>query len=252
VLIYLFLVRPKLAVCASVFGALVCALSLVVCREIYGHNFLAQMTAPREMFWMKPLHSLGQLQWVAPVWPFWFYWLKTAEDIRAKRITVILTLTSAVAWLFWKMGSGVASNSQIELVLASSIAAAMTIDGLARFRLRLGRVSSELSTLCAIVMILRVLVSWQTLTYAAWFGYGYRETVVAQSQATEAEIVRVAALPRDVSCSVRTVCYLAGKPYIFDPYAVGQQIATHNASKAAIDERSRAIRFEPVAAESRW
>jgi len=232
VLIYLFLVRPKLAVCASVFGALVCALSLVVCREIYGHNFLAQMTAPREMFWMKPLHSLGQLQWVAPVWPFWFYWLKTAEDIRAKRITVILTLTSAVAWLFWKMGSGVASNSQIELVLASSIAAAMTIDGLARF--------------------LRVLVSWQTLTYAAWFGYGYRETVVAQSQATEAEIVRVAALPRDVSCSVRTVCYLAGKPYIFDPYAVGQQIATHNASKAAIDERSRAIRFEPVAAESRW
>ena len=251
-LTYLFLTRPKLAVYATAFGGLVCTLSVIVCWEIYGDRFLAQMMAPREMLWLKPFHSLGQLQWVLPVWPFWFYWLKTAENIRAKQITVILTLTSAVTWLFWKMGSGVASNSQLELIFASAVAAALTVGGLAGIRMRLGKFSIDLAALCAFVIVVRALTSWQDLNYAEWFDRNYREGVLARSQVTEAEVARIAALPRQVSCSVRTVCYLAGKPYIFDPFSVAQQLATHRATKTAIEERSRAIRFEPIAAEAQW
>jgi hypothetical protein len=45
---------------------------------------------------------------------------------------------------------------------------------------------------------------------------------------------------------------IAGKPYIYDPYAVAQQMAASRVTKALIDERSRGIHFEPVAAKALW
>jgi hypothetical protein len=248
----LWFVRPRLAISAAAFGALVCAGLTFVCWAVYGDNFFDQMLAPREILLRKPIVTLLGLQWIAPLWPFWFYWLTIADNARAKRVTLAMTAASFAVWMVWRLGSGVSANAELELIVASAVASALTVEGLNNRRLRLGRRAAPLSVLCAFAMVARALASAQDLHYLAWLDSGRRAVVSAAAETTRREITRVAAIPGEVSCSVRTVCYLAGKAYVYDPYGVDQMLKTGRATPAAIEAQSRAIRFEPVSAETHW
>jgi hypothetical protein len=248
----LWFVRPRLALAAALFGALVCAALTLVCWGVYGDNFFAQMLAPRQILLGKPIVGLVRLQWVAPLWPFWFYWLAVGENARARRVTLVMTATSVAVWMVWRLGAGVSANAELELIVASTIAFALTLEGLDHRRLRLGRFAASLSTLCALAMVARAVASGQDLNYLAWLDSGRRAAVSAAAETTAREIARVAAIPGEVSCSVRTVCYLAGKAYVYDPYGVEQSLKTGRATPAEIEAKARAIRFAPVSAAARW
>ncbi len=60
------------------------------------------------------------------------------------------------------------------------------------------------------------------------------------------------AIADPVSCSIRTVCYLAGKAYVFDQFAADQQIATGRATREQIAAEESGIRFEPIDPSARW
>jgi hypothetical protein len=248
----LWFVRPRLALGAAAFGALACAGLALVCWGIYGAGFFDQMLAPREILLRKPLVGLLKLQWLAPFWPFWFYWLKVTDDARAKRVTLIMTATSVAVWMGWRLGSGVSANAELELIVASAIASALAVEGLNDRRVRFGRFAAPLSALCAFAMVARAFASTQDFSYFAWLDSGRRDVVSAAAETTRREIARVAAIPGEVSCSVRTVCYLAGKAYVYDPFGVDQMLKTGRATPAEIDAMARAIRFEPVSAEAHW
>ena len=246
----LWFIRPRSAMTAAVFGALVCGVLALACWSVYGDAFFDQIL--REILLRKPIVGLSRLQWIAPLWPFWFYWLATGERTRAKRLTLIMTATSFVTWMVWRLGSGVSANAELEFIVASAIAFALTVEGLADRRLRFGRFAASLSTLCALAMVARAFSSQQDLSYVAWLDSGRREAVSAAADTTRREIERVARIPGAVSCSVRTVCYLAGKAYVYDPYGVDQLLKTRRASQSDIDAAARDIRFEQVSAQAHW
>ena len=63
-----------------------------------------------------------------------------------------------------------------------------------------------------------------------------------------AETARIAAMPGPVVCPVMTVCYRAGKPFVFDAFAVDQRLKTGKLSPAELKRRigELGIRFVEV------
>ena len=101
-------------------------------------------------------------------------------------------------------------------------------------------------------MCARAFISRQDISYAASLDPGHRAAVQAAADEVDREISRVRGIPDEVSCSVRVVCYLAGKSYVYDRYGVEQMLATNRATSAEIDAKAHGIRFENVSDAALW
>jgi hypothetical protein len=110
----------------------------------------------------------------------------------------------------------------------------------------------ESFSLCAFIMSLRAILSWPDLDYISLTNPDYRAAVTNQEIIAEEEIIRISKIPGSVSCSVRTICYLAGKSYVYDPYAVSQQIATNHMTADEVAQLSKNIKFENIPREALW
>lgn len=251
-LVYLALTRPGLAVRGAIFGAAVCAIFTALAFAAYGRNFIDDMTAPRHIYWTRPFSTLGHLQWVALVWPFWLVWLRSSDDIRAKRITVIFVVAGFATWWVCKVGAGVNENVQFELMFAASLCVAVSVGALYRHRLGTPLGSITLSAVFCLILLARELASAPSDPYLLLVSPAFRSAIAERSKIVQSEVERVRAIADPVSCSIRTVCYLAGKAYVFDQFSAEQRIATGRATPAQIAAEESGIRFEPIDPRARW
>ncbi len=249
---YLALTRPGLALRSAVFGGAVCIMLAALALAAYGWSFVDDMTAPRHIYWLRPFATLGHLQWVALVWPFWLVWLRSSDDVRAKRITVTLVVAGFVIWWLCKLGAGVNENVQFELVFATSLCVAVTVGALYRYRLATPLGAVTLSAVFCLALLVRLLAAAPNDPYLLLVSPDFRSAIAERAKIVESEVERVRAIADPVSCSIHTVCYLAGKAYVFDQFSADQQIATGRATREQIAAEESGIRFEPIDPSARW
>jgi hypothetical protein len=247
-LFWLAITNRRAAFGAAIWGVALCAGGFLLCTLLYGPDFLAQMTIPREISLKHMLSTLNKLQWIAPALLFFGLWAWPERRAPAVRFCALLLGLSLVSGLVQAAGAGVTYNAYLEAVFASAIAVALAFEGLANTpaarRFGLGAMRSAMIA----VLVLRLLLSQQLEPYLVLFSPSFRDEVRQIAAAMSAESSRVASIPGPVSCSVMTACYRGGKSFVYDPFWTEQGIAKQRLTVEGVDGavKDRAIRFEAI------
>ncbi|MCX8502501.1 MAG: glycosyltransferase family 39 protein [Beijerinckiaceae bacterium] len=222
--------------------------------ELYGAVFFQQLMMAREISLLRPLQRIGRLQFVLPVLIFWFIWLRSAPPSLAKRVTTILVLVSFVVNELALTGAGVANNAQFELVFATGLCLSIIVRDLQGRFSYIGRKRFDVGLALLWVMVARFLL-WPALDpYLLVASPSYKADIAERVAILQSEIERVRAIPGPVNCSIRSACYLAGKDFVFDDFAMSQRIKTGHATEASIRAEAErlGIQFVAIREEARW
>ena len=247
---YLFLFRRSWTLAALVASACVAWILVTTTILIYGWNFVDEMLVARTMSSAKALAELDHLKWIVVVWPFWAAWLLSGPWTRAKATSSLLVGFGLVTWFFWKMGSGVDENVQFELVFATSLCLALTLDWLRRSpspSVRFG-----VSSAFCVLLLARLLSAPEADPFLLLVSPEYRASVNEQAAILNRELQRIRAIPDPVACSFQSICFLAGKAFVYNNFAVDQRIATGRSTEKEMREATRGIRFETVDERVKW
>jgi hypothetical protein len=233
---------------ALLFGAGLCTGAFLLCIAIYGLNFAEQMAVPREITFGHMLATLNKLQWIAPALVVWCFWAWPNRKEPAARFTAILVAISLASGLFQAAGAGVTINAHFEVVFASAVAVAVAFEGIGKTALADRFGTGAVQTAVVAILVLRLLLSQQLEPYLVLTSPSYREEVRQNAAVMDAEIARVRAIPGAVNCSVMTVCYLAGKAFVYDGFWMGQLTAKGKRTKSGIEQavEDKGIRFEDI------
>jgi hypothetical protein len=245
-LIWLALLDKRAALRAAAFAVAFCAAALLLCTAVYGVDFIAQMLMPREITLKHMLSTVNKLQWIAPALLFWILWAWPNRKAPEARFTALILGLALLSGLFQAAGAGVVYNAYFEAVVASAIAAALAFERIGATALARRYGSGAMQTAMIVVLVLRLLLSQQLEPYLVLTSSAFREELRQNAAAVDAEIVRVRTIPGLVSCSTMTVCYRAGKAFVYDRFWMEQRVAkgewTKDAAERAI--REKGIRFE--------
>jgi hypothetical protein len=245
-LIWLAILDKKAALRAAAFAAGLCAAGLLLCLAVYGGDFIAQMLMPREITLKHMLSTVNKLQWIAPALLFWGVWAWPNRKSPEAKFTTLLIGLALASGLFQAAGAGVVYNAYFEAVVASAIAIALAFERIGTIPLAKRYRVGAMQTAMIAVLVLRLLLSQQLEPYLVLTSKAFREESRQAASAVNAAITRIAAIPGPVSCSVMTVCYRAGKAFVYDGFWMEQRVAkgqwTKEAAEKVIEEK--AIRFE--------
>ena len=106
----------------------------------------------------------------------------------------------------------------------------------------------------AAVLLIALALSSQAEPYKFAFSREFRRDVVENVDAVRSEVRRLKKLPGSVSCSVMLVCYWAGKPFVWDDFAIRERVATGKWTEAEKKRQARLhhIRFETIDDRTVW
>jgi hypothetical protein len=239
---------------AVLFSTTVAAAGLAACLALWGADFFWNLTAPRVVTLWRGFIMLGRLQMIAPaivIWGFWFY---ARRGTQTARLSALFLGVAFAVYVVQVRGTGVDINSQFELVVATSMALGLAVDGIAdvplAHRLGVDRARNWL----LVLLVLRLLASTQFAPFQILANPAYRSGLAEQVAVTESEIARIAALPDPVSCSIPTVCFRAGRAFVYDAFLMHQRVITGAWSvgrlKAAVN--AKGVRFETVDPRTEW
>ena len=79
----------------------------------------------------------------------------------------------------------------------------------------------------------------------------YRDLFRQHTEVLWSEVERVRKMPGAVDCSFMTVCRFAGKPFVFDPWAVDQMIKTSKLTPSIRDAMRQAEGIYSVVIDNR-
>jgi 6-pyruvoyl-tetrahydropterin synthase related domain len=248
-LVWLAMTDKRAAMRAALFGAALSGAGLLLCAAAFGPDFAMQMLMPREIGLKHVLFSLNRLQWFVPAWVFIGLWAWPNRKEPAARFTALLLGFSLLNGLIQAAGAGVTYNAYLGLLLATAIGAALAFEGIGSTAIAKRYRPGAIRTAMVAVLVLRLLLSQQLEFLLVLTSPSFREQVRQHAAAMSAEIDRVRSIPGAVSCWPITVCYRAGKAFVYDQYWVPQLIATGRWSKEAVEQaiQERGIRFEEIA-----
>jgi hypothetical protein len=247
-LIWLTLTHWRLGLRAALFGAGLAALGLAVCLAVYGGGFLDQLLMPRVLSIGRALRVVNKIQWVAPALLCWGIWAWSNREKAAARFSALLVAISYATSSLQTAGDGVVLNAFFELIFASSVAVALAFEHVASTPLARRFSVAQIQRAIIAVLVLRLLLSQHLEPYLMLFSPEFRQEAAQKADVMNSEVERVRAIPGAVSCSNMTVCFRAGKTFVYDPFWVGQKLATGTSSQAQMDDAvARAqMRFETI------
>ncbi len=243
----------RLAVRAAVVCVVAAALGLALCAMIYGDAFFRQLFMPRQYKLIWAFEGLGRLQWIAPAIAIFAVCAWHQRHDKAVRFTTLFVLIAFFFYFIQKIGAGVYDNAQFELAVAGAIGLGLAFDRIEAIPLA-RQWGINLSRLTIVLILIgRLLASSHTEPYLLLASQDFREQLRQQCEIMEAETARIAAIPGPVVCMVKkdpvlTVSRRAGKPFVYDGFAVDQRIKTGKLSEDELKEtiRGQGIRFEQV------
>lgn len=245
---WLGLANLRAAVRAAAVGVVAAALGLVVCRAVYGEAFFQNLFTAREYALRSAVLNLGRLQWIAPAMIVFVIWAWHQRQSAASRFCTLFVAVAFVFQFLEKLTAGVGDNAQFELAVAVAIGLGLAFDNIADIPAarRFGRERSQLSIV--IILILRLLLSSRTAPYLLIASPDFRADLAQRAAIVASESARVAAIPGSAACSVITVCRWAGKPFLYDRFALHDRVVTGQLSEAEVERRRAAlgIRLVPV------
>ena len=252
-LIWLALDRPREAARAAAFGVAACVTGLLVCRLIYGGAFFEQLVMPRAVAW-KNLHFA--LEFAKPLLgaaALCAVWLVHDRRCRlAQKMAALLLITSTSGFV-QSLGDGLDVNAYFEFLFALAIGIGLAlskIQGLpADTKEGLG-----IRLAFAAVLLIALSLTSQAEPYKFLISHEFRQDVAENASAVRSEIRRLKKIPGNVSCSVMLICYWAGKPFVWDDFAMRERVATGRWTEAEMKRqaRLRRIRFETIDDRTVW
>ncbi|MGO9982876.1 MAG: glycosyltransferase family 39 protein [Rhodomicrobium sp.] len=247
-LIWLAMNDKRAALRAAAFGASLCAAGLLLCTTAFGPQFAEQMLMPRVISVGHMLSTVNKLQWIAPALMFWGLWAWANRKAPAAQFTALLLGLSLTSGLFQAAGAGVIYNAYFEVVVASAIAAAIAFVGIGRSVLAKRYGTDALQTAMISVLVLRLMLSQQLEHYLVFTSPSFWAEEQQNLAAFNAEVARVESIPGPVSCSMMSVCYRAGKAFVYDRFWMPQLIAKGEWTRSAVDHAilDRGIQFEVI------
>ena len=253
-LLWLSLQDRRAAVRAALAGMIAAAIGLGLCRLAYGNDFLAQLLFPRRLLWRRSYAMLAVLQWPAPAAIFVLVWLRSAKPGAGRPLIVCLLAVSLVCGWLQRLGAGVDTNAYFELLFATAVGLGVALARIEDIPPIAGLTGAQGRWLVAGLLLVRLLASFKTDPWQALASPAFRADVARNAAVTNREAARVAAIAGPVQCSVMTVCYRAGKPFVFDDFAIGQRVRTGrwSAERVVGDPAWQAIRFESVDPRTEW
>jgi len=247
-LIWLAAGNWRLGLRAASFGIGAAAIGLALCVALFGASFIDQLLAPRHCTIMRSLHVLGRLQWIAPALILWLIWTWRAARSDSGRFTRIYVGVALMAFVLQSCGDGVDDNAQFELAVAGALGLGLAFDTAGQL-FGAGGVSTDRARLAILtVLIARLLLSTRLEPYLVLTSPQYRNLFPASVDILQQEVARIRAIPGPVHCLASSVCRRAGKPFVFDRFAMEERVKTGHLTQGELDARLRAagIRIEPI------
>ncbi len=245
-MVWLYAIDKRAAFRSAIFGAALALAGLAICVGVFGENFISQMLMPREITVRHMLSLLGKLQWVAPVFIFWGLWAWPNRSEPAVRFSALLLGVSLASALLQAAGAGVSINAFFELIFASAVAIALTFERIASTPVAMRFGAGRIQVIMVLVLALRLFLSEQPEAYLVLVNPSFRAEIAGNARAMDAEIERVRAIPGPVTCNNMTVCYRAGKPFVYDDFWVAQKLATKTISQQELERAKAGICFETI------
>ena len=252
-LVWLAFDRPREAARASAFGLAACAAGLVVCRAVYGSEFLEQLMMPRAVGW-KNLHLA--LTYAAPLAggaAICISWLICDRRSRlAQKIAVLLAVTF-ISGFVQSLGDGLDVNAYFEFLFALAIGAGMAFGKIQAWPAS-ASAAAGIRLAFAAVLLIALSLSSQTEPYKFLVSREFQQDVAENVDAVRSEVKRLKKIQGNVSCSVMLVCYWAGKPFVWDDFAMRERVATGRWTEAEMKRQARLhhIRFETIDDRTVW
>ena len=252
-LIWLALDKPREAARGTAFGVVACAAGLVVCRVLYGGAFFEQLMLPRAVGW-KNVHLA--LTYAAPLLgaaAICIAWLVYDRRSRlAQKIAILLVLTF-ISGFVQSLGDGLDVNAYFEFLCALAIGTGMAFSKIQAWPASAPR-AAGIRLAFAAVLLTALAFSSQGEPYKFAFSREFRQDVAENVDAVRTETRRLKKMPGSISCSVMLVCYWAGKPFVWDDFAMQERVATGRWTEAEKKRQARLhhIRFETIDDRTVW
>jgi len=227
----------RLAARLTLVGGLGAGAGLATCTMIYGQAFLTQIflfsrvISPARVFTelFKPL-ALAVALYVGLTWAW-----RCRRGAASARFVLTFTVVALAVFIIERAGDGVDCNAMFELVLAAAVGLGLGVE-----RMEGGWLARKLGLPRARLIVLAALLAPLLATpdmrpYLLIVSPDYRAAALSASRAADAEVARVRAIPGKVYCTTTIVCFWAGKAFVYDPWAMGQRVATGRWSRERLD-----------------
>ena len=252
-LIWLAFDRPREAARATAFGAATGAAGLLLCRVIYGGAFFEQLVLPRAVGW-KNVHLA--LTYAAPLLgatAICIAWLVYDRRSRLAQKIAILLLLTFISGFVQSLGDGLDVNAYFEFLFALAIGIGMAFSKIQAWPASAPR-AAGIRLAFAAVLSTALAFSSQGEPYKFAFSREFRQDVAENVDAVRTEVRRVKKMTGSISCSVMLVCYWAGKPFVWDDFAMKERVATGRWTAAEMKRQARLhrIRFETIDDRTVW
>jgi hypothetical protein len=247
-ILWLFAIRSRFAVRATVTSAVACALGIACCVVVFGTEFLSNLLATRQYALSNLIGNIGHLQWPALALVIWAGWAFDARKSEAARFTALHIGASLIACLLQWFGHGVGLNAEFDLILALGIGIGVVFTRIetTRFARRIGAGASR--DLMIAALLLRLVASDRQETALLILSSQFRSAVYAHQRAILVDSADVAAMPGDVACEVKLVCRRAKKPFVVDEFKMEELVTTGRMTKAQVAAMLRARQIGTFAA----
>jgi hypothetical protein len=210
--------RPTAVAIAAV------VVGLVICVAVYGDVFIANLLTPRPYRIMRALGGIGRAQWIIPALAIWALWAWRERQTFAARFTRLWIGIAFVVFFVQWGGEDILDNAQFDLVIATAVGLGIAFDRIAAtaFAQRYGVAAARATVV--LILVVRLLATLRTEPYLILFDPSYRAEFHAHAQAARDDAARVAAIAGPVACTIKIICRMAGKPYVWDDFRTDMMI----------------------------
>lgn len=212
---------------------------LVLCRLVYGPDFIANMLEPRLYGLGLIVPHLGHLQWHAVAALLWLFWFVAAQRDAAAWLTALhIGIGLATCIVQWT-GEGVAQNAEIDVMIAVGIGLGLALARSAETPLARRIGVRRVRDLAILLLLIRLVASERQEPALVMLSPSFRAQFHASAEVARSEARRAAAVPGDLFCDNKTICWMAGKPFAVDEFKVEQMVSTGAATWPEVEDLLR-------------
>jgi hypothetical protein len=242
---WLFISRGRAAIGPALVSAGAAAAGLAACGAVFGSDFFADLMAVRQYGFANVLTNIGHLQWSALASLIWLAWALSDRHSIAARFTALHIAVGLFACILQWFGRGVSGNAEFDFILALGIGVGVAFSRIERTWLARTIGAPGARDLVILALVLRLFGSDRQETALMFLSEPFRAAVGADQRNLIGEVAQVAAMPGDVACTVKVVCRLAGKNFVFDEFKTEELVATRTATAGEVFAKLKGQHITP-------
>jgi hypothetical protein len=199
-------------------GIAVAAIGLAICVAVYGDVFISNLLTPRPYRIVRALGGIGRAQWIIPALAIWALWAWSERATFAARFTAVWIGIAFAVFVVQAGGEDILDNAQFDLVIATAVGLGIAFDRIGATDLARRYSVPVARATVVLILVVRLLATLRTEPFLILFDPAYRAEFYVNAQAARDDAARVAAIPGPVACTIKIVCRMAGKPYVWDDF----------------------------------